>query len=292
MNDQPTLTLEAEDYADPITAPLTIQALAPVVETLPATAPEQPPAIQEGPGALLSAIVHLAKDPAVDVAKLQALLDMQRSMEDRQAEIEFNRALASLPPMHVKKNGLIDLTSKEDKAANRTRKPVPFAKWEDIANVIEPMLEAAGFRLMFDTAPRQGDGGGLVITGKLLHRDGHCKTASMPLALDSGPGRNNLQAMGSTLSYGKRYCAEMLLNIVREGDDDDGKKGGAQYLTEEQQEQLSEKLQAAKLNIGQFLERHTNGPAHGLDEVDQADFVRLMNLAEQIMQQRRGKAAD
>ncbi len=243
-------------------------------------------AAPEGPASLLSAIVQLAKDPQVDVAKLQALLGMQERMEERQAEIEFNRALARLPAMHVKKNGLIDLTSKEDKAANRTRKLVPFAKWEDIAAIIEPMLEAEGFRLMFDTAPRPGEGGGLIITGKLLHKDGHSKTASMPLALDTGPGRNNLQAMGSTLSYGKRYCAEMLLNVVREGEDDDGKKGGAQYLTEEQQEQLAGKIAEAKINTGQFLATHTNGPAHGLDEVDQTDFVRLMNLIDQIVKRR------
>jgi hypothetical protein len=45
----------------------------------------------------------------------------------------------------------------------------------------------------------------------------------MVLQLDTGPGRNQNQAMGSTLSYGKRYTAEMLLNIVREGEDTDGK---------------------------------------------------------------------
>jgi hypothetical protein len=33
--------------------------------------------------------------------------------------------------------------------------------------------------------------------------------------------------MGSTLSYGKRYTAEMLLNIVREGDDKDGRSSVA-----------------------------------------------------------------
>jgi hypothetical protein len=50
----------------------------------------------------------------------------------------------------------------------------------------------------------------------------------MQLPIDSygsGTGRNELQARGGTLAYGKRYTAEMLLNIVREGDDTDGQSG-------------------------------------------------------------------
>lgn len=263
-----------EAMLPPPPAPLVVQEVpAPVV------APIEPPAIQEGPGALLSAIVQLAKDPSVDVAKLQALLAMQEKMEGRQAEIEFNRALARLPAMHVKKNGTIKLGEKG---------AVPFARWEDMAAVIEPMLEAEGFRLMFDTAQMNG---GLVVTGKLLHRDGHCRTASMPLGIDSGPGRNSLQAMGSTLSYGRRYTAEMLLNIVRDGTDTDGKLGSGKTLTEDQQQKLLDKLQEANVPEGTFLARHTNGPAHAVDEVDRADFIRLMNLLDQILFQRKQREA-
>lgn len=287
------ITLDAEEYADPLTAPdeAPEQPLVPFVESLPTAAP----IIQEGPGALLNAIVMLAKDDAVDVTKLQALMGMQERMEERQAEIEFNRALAQLPPMHVKKNGTIDLTSKDDKDKGKQRKPVPFAKWEDMADVIEPILHQHGFRLMFDSVPRQSDGGGLVVTGKLLHRDGHCKTASMPLALDTGPGRNNLQAMGSTLSYGKRYCTEMLLNIVREGIDDDGKSAETSYVNDEQAHDLLVKMEEAGVTGAEkmqaFFARHTNGPAEDVWQVDAADFTRLMNLLAATVQQRKRAAA-
>lgn len=247
----------------------------PAVQAAPETPPVATvPAITEGPGALLSAIVSLARDPQVDVLKLQALLGMQERLEGRQAEIEYNRALARLPPMHVKKNGTIKLGDKGS---------VPFAKWEDMAAVIEPLLEAEGFRLMFDAAVREG---GMAITGKLLHRDGHCGVATMPLGIDSGPGRNSLQAMGSTLSYGKRYTTEMLLNIVRDGEDKDGTLGTGKPLTEHQRDQMLAKFAEAKVPEGQFLARHTNGPAHAVEEVDQSDFVRLMNLLEQIRLQR------
>lgn len=225
--------------------------------------PAQQVAISEGPGALLGAIVQLAQNPSVDVTKLQALLDMQERMETRQAEIEFNRALARLPAFRVKKNGMIPLPSKDGIVRN-----VAFAKWEDIAAIIEPMLEQEGFRLVFDSQPRAGDGGGLIVTGTLLHRDGHSRSASMPLSLDTGPGRNNLQAMGSTLSYGKRYTAEMLLNVVREGQDDDGKTGGQRFITQEQADELRSLCKDVKRVEGQFLDQQFAGSVRSFEEIE------------------------
>lgn len=244
-------------------------------QALATVAPAAPPTIQEGPGALLGAIITLARDPSVDVAKLDALLHMQERMEARQAEMEFNRALARLPAMHVRKNGRIDLTKKGEA---QTSKPVPFAKWEDIARVIEPMLEAEGFRLMFDSQPRTADGGGLIVTGMLLHRDGHSKTASMPLALDTGPGRNNLQAMGSTLSYGKRYCTEMLLNVVRELDDDDGVTGGAQFIRPDQIAQITALVNETKTDPPEFMRWIFNdAEPHNYGEIPAERFTSVVN---------------
>jgi len=203
-------------------------------------------------GGLLPTIVQLAKDPGVDVQKLDALLRMQERMEGRQAEREFiaafSRLSARLP--RVKKSGVIDLGADNK---GKARGSIPFARWEDIDKVIRPLMVDEGFTLSFDSAPRQGEGGGLIVTGTLMHRDGHTRTASMPLALDAGPGRNNLQAMGSSLSYGKRYCAEMLLNIVREGEDDDGKLGGTKFVTTEQAAEIRKYLEGTKTDEETFL---------------------------------------
>lgn len=169
------------------------------------------------PAQVLTAVLEMARDSSLDIAKLQMLLEMQQKMEARQAEIEFSRSLARLSAVmpQVPKNGRVSLG--EGKGS------YPFTKWEDMDKVIRPLMAEEGFVLSFDSIPHEK---GVMITGTLLHRDGHYRTASMVLQLDTGPGRNNNQAMGSTLSYGKRYTAEMLLNIVREGNDNDGQGGG------------------------------------------------------------------
>lgn len=220
---------------------------------------------------ILSVIERAARDPGVDVGKMQALLDMHERMAARAAEIEFNRALANLPAFRVKKNGRINLIRKDGSASGS----IPFARWEDMAAVIEPRLAAEGFRLTFDSTPRQGDGGGLLVTGTLLHKNGHSRSATLPLPLDTGPGRNNLQAYGSTLSYGKRYTTEMLLNIVREGEDNDGAgadDGGT--ITPEQADEIFSLVQRTNTDQTKFLDWLG---INAIDQIPAADYARAVN---------------
>lgn len=237
------------------------------------TVPESP-ALQ--PTTMVQAIMHMAKDPDFDVAKFDALLKMQERTEARQAEIEFNRALARLAEQmpRVKKNGRVELLDKN----GHSKGSYAFAKWEDIDRVIRPLMTTEGFTLSFDAQPRGSDGGGLVITGTLLHRDGHSRSASMPLALDTGPGRNNLQAMGSTLSYGKRYCAEMLLNIVREGDDDDAFRGGSEPITDEEVAELNRGLIETRSDLNRFLEYMR---VDALPDIQKHQLAEARNLIDQ-----------
>lgn len=218
-----------------------------------ATGPAIPVARIE-PTTMLAVIAKAATDPQVDIAKMEALLRMQRDLEIDQARAEFNRAYTRLTGKmpRVKKNGRIELITRE----GVYKGTLPFAKWEDIDRVVRPLLAEDGFGLTFTSQLRTADGGGLIIHGTLLHRDGHSISAEIPLPLDTGAGRNNLQAYGSTLSYGKRYVAEMLLNIVREGDDDDGKAAGdGDLITEAQVHDLVAAIYPAGVTQEQFCAR-------------------------------------
>lgn len=231
-------------------------------ETQIATREEKPPAMIAQPGELLSAIVGLAKDPEFDVTKLQALMGMQERLEDRQAERAFVRALhdaqAEIPP--IAKNGTVALGNGKGSYA--------FATWEDIDKVLRPIMDKNGFTLSFDMAMRPGDGGGAIITGTLMHADGHSKSAAIPLALDSGPGRNSLQSMGSTMSYGRRYVTEMLFNLVRKGTDDDGVSGGAKFIEPAQIEELRSLCEQACRAETDFMQSFSAGTLHHFDELE------------------------
>jgi ERF superfamily len=237
--------------------------------------------VSPGPGALLSAIIGLAKDPDFDVTKLQALMGMQERLEDRQAERSFTKALAEAQAEipQVSRLGVIDLGTGKG--------GYNFARREDIDLVLRPIMASHGLSIHFDRVQREG--GGLVVTGTLSHVDGHSKTSSFPLPLDTGPGRNNLQAAGSADHYAKRYIIEGFFNIVRKGKDDDGHAAGIKYVTEEQSEQIVAKLKEAGRQELSFIPKMCSD-ARSANEVETRDFKRVMDALQEIIDLRKTKS--
>jgi hypothetical protein len=202
------------------------------------------------PTDLMSVISKLAENPS-NVDSIQKLIDMQERIMQKNAEMAFNSDYAELSKeiKPIEKTGSVDY---KDKSTGRNEKAFDYAKLENIDKAIRPLLSKFGFTLSFETAQRQSDGGGLIVTGILSHRDGHSRKASIPLPLDSSGGKNNLQAMGSTLSYGRRYTTCMLLNIVTEGEDDNG--SSFDKISIEQAAILDNLINETKSNKAGFLE--------------------------------------
>lgn len=152
---------------------------------------------------------------------LMALIDVQERIIAKDAEMQFNSALADMQPElpTVEKNGAIKFTDKQNNDRNTA-----YALYEDVIEAIKPSLQKYGFSISFST---DRDGDRVIVTGKLAHRAGHSEKVVMPIPLDTSGSKNNVQAIGSSLSYGRRYAVGLLLNIVTRGEDDDGNKGGA-----------------------------------------------------------------
>ena len=172
----------------------------------------------------LQMIERVATNPTVNVEAMKAILDMQRTLTRDEAERAFNRELAALAgelPRIVKKGKVEYLVDPKGPKDGPKQEAFKFSKYEDIDKAIRPLLIKHGFSLSFTTEPRVGDGGGLVMVGRLSHVQGHFQESRLAVALDNSGGKNNIQGMGSSSSYGKRYVTCMMLNIITEGEDDD-----------------------------------------------------------------------
>jgi hypothetical protein len=176
-----------------------------------------------------------ARDKDFDVDKLERVLALKERADQRERERQFSEALArvqaDMPQMT--KQGRIQYTAKSGAVMNSK-----YTRLEDIDRQVRPMLAAEGFAITFDSAPSTTKQGHTTFTAKLMHRAGHSETKSITLPTDNGPGRNDVQAVGSTTSYARRYLLEMHLNIVRTDEDDDG-AGGSPPITAEQARELS-----------------------------------------------------
>lgn len=218
----------------------------------------QPPIPVSETGALLNMLERAATDPRVDIDKFERLLQMQRQVKADHAKEAFAEAMAAMQPE-------LPIINERGKTNNST-----YAKWEDIVDQIKPVLAKHGFNLSFRTAPHPD--GKILVTG-ILEKGAHSTETSFPFPIDTGPGRNAIQAVGSSMSYGKRYVASMLLNLTsRVSQDDDGKVGGdSDAVSDEQAETIRNLLTETKSNLDAFLkyfkcESVSDLPAERFDE--------------------------
>ncbi|EMO9845319.1 ERF family protein [Pseudomonas aeruginosa] len=210
---------------------------------------------------VLQVIQKAASDPSCDIEKLERLMAMHERMQAKQAEQQYTEALAAM------QQELPAIAERGDANGRYS-----YALWEDINERLKPILAKHGFALTFRT-PRNEKG--VEVEGVLSHRGGHSERTSMLLPADTSGNKNAVQAVASSVSYGKRYTAGALLNYTTHGEDDDAFTAAAPVLiTEAQAKQLkslldkcSDKAQTAFSSI------------HGTPEqVTKDDFDRVLAM--------------
>ncbi|HEX2726298.1 MAG TPA: ERF family protein [Beijerinckiaceae bacterium] len=192
------------------------------------TRDEAPPLAEpQGPsvGSVLQLIERAATDERVDVEKMERLLAMQERILAIQAKRDAMQAkqvmMAEMP--RVSRHGEIIIA---ERGTRRVIQRTRYAKWEDIDAAIRPILSKHGFVLSFRSS--EGSDGKILMTAVLTHQGPagtYEETSTLPIPPDPSGSKNAIQALGSSLSYGKRYTATPLLNLVFEGEDDDGNGG-------------------------------------------------------------------
>jgi hypothetical protein len=182
------------------------------------------PRVGDETSALISMIERAARDPAVDLDKMERLYAMKERMDATMAKAAYISALAEMQPNLpiIDKRGKIERKSKDSNGSMKEARATKYALWEDVVEAITPILSAHGFSLSF----RIKQDARVEVTAVLGHRAGHCEETSMSLPIDESGAKNNLQGWGSSVSYGKRYTAFALLNIIARGEDDDGNAAG------------------------------------------------------------------
>lgn len=162
---------------------------------------------------MMALIERMALSPEVDLSKLERVLAYNERIYKDKARAAFDVAYGGLQnslPV-IAENGEI-----RDKAGVLQH---TYPLWEEVNEVIKPILSEHGFALWFRT---ECDGKTVTVTGILSHLGGHAEETTLKLPADLSGGKNGAQAIGSSTSYGKRYTAAALLNLTSRGEDDDG----------------------------------------------------------------------
>jgi hypothetical protein len=169
----------------------------------------------DGSGVLLM-FERLAKDPSVDVEKLERLIAMQERIMRHQAKAAFDAAFAEM-------QGEIPVITEKGEILVKGELRSRYATNEDIQEIVKPILQRHGFSILFRNEFADNR---CKVIGILSHRGGHSEQDEFVTKPDDSGGKNDIQALGSARSYGQRYTTTALLNIATRGTDDDGKAAG------------------------------------------------------------------
>lgn len=173
---------------------------------------------------IMSIIMQVATNPSADLDKMERLMQMHERHQVKQAKQAFDDALSQMQselPVVYERGAILN----KQGAVQST-----YALWEDINEQLRPTLSKHGFAITF-RIPRNERG--VEVEGVLSHKDGHRESTSILLPADTSGSKNGVQAVASSVSYGKRYTAGALLNFTTTGEDDDGQRAGQPAISDQ-----------------------------------------------------------
>ena len=165
---------------------------------------------------MLAMIERAARDPSVDVDKLERLMLMQERMQAKMAESAFNDAMSDAQA-RMRTIGA---------DANNPQTRSKYASYGKLDSVLRPIYTDNGFSLSFDTG-KDAPADCIRVLCYVSHKAGFSRTYHVDMPADGkgakgGDVMTKTHAVGAGMSYGMRYLLKMVFNVAVGEDDVDG----------------------------------------------------------------------
>ncbi len=164
---------------------------------------------------LLEVISRAAADPAVDMDKMERLLQMKERMDAREAETAFNQAMADAQAEMGR------IAANRENSQTRSK----YATYDKLDKVLRPIYGRHGFALSFDEGEAPADH--VLVLCHVSHKDGHTRTYRKLMPADGKGARGGdvmtkTHAAGAAMSYAMRYLLKGIFNVAIGEEDTDG----------------------------------------------------------------------
>lgn len=188
-------------------------------------------------------MLQMAVSQGADLDKLEKLMQLQERWEANEARkayvVAMNAFKANPPTIFKTKNVSFNTTTYN------------HALLENAAELIGAELTKHGLSFRWDC--EQLEGGIVRVTCVLTHCQGHSERTALQAGLDQSGGKNNIQALGSTVSYLERYTLFAATGMAAKGMDDDG-KGSETFITDQQAADLKALAEEVGASVPDLLE--------------------------------------
>lgn len=147
----------------------------------------------------------------IDPAKLQQLLDVQKSWEENEARKAYHRAMAAFrsKPLNA---------AKDTHVFYRKGNGDVVDYWHaSLASMVKAATIAMSEHGLYSSwRQRQLENGNVEVTCVIAHADGYSEQTSMNAPPDTSGGKNLIQGIASTNTYLERYTLQALTGIAAE----------------------------------------------------------------------------
>jgi len=164
-------------------------------------------------------IERAARDPSVDIDKMERLMQMHERMVGKKAEADFNDAMTACQK---------EIRAVAPDAVN-PQTHSKYASFAKLDGILRPIYTKHGISISYgteDTAKAE-----TVRVIAYVARGGYTRKYQVDMPADGkgakgGDVMTKTHAVGSAMSYGMRYLLKMVWNVAVGEDDDDGNAAG------------------------------------------------------------------
>lgn len=207
--------------------------------------------ITEGGTASVFQLMQQAIEKGTDVAALEKLMDLAERATNREAALEFARAMAAFqaecPP--IKKSSTAKIATRGGSSYSYT-----YAELDEIARVVNPILRKHGLSYSWNS---KVDEKGVMLTCTCIvrHVNGHSETAEFTLPIANESAMNNQQKVAAALTFAKRQSLVAALGLVTTDEDTDTitREIDPTPISDDQLNHLEDLIEETKTDIVRFL---------------------------------------
>lgn len=214
-------------------------------------------------------MLQIAVERGADLDMLDKLMALQERWEAAQARKAFVAALSAFKanPPTVLKNKRAGFESR--RTGDKTE--YEYATLDVVCDVIGAALSQHELSHRWEVA--QNPDGLIRVTCILMHGQGHSESVSLQAGADQSGSKNNIQAVGSTVTYLERYTLLAVTGLAARGQDSDAHQSGGNgnaAISDEQKNELIALIRETGADTKRFLEYFKVG---SVDELRAADFA-------------------
>lgn len=242
-------------------------------------------AVTDYNGGLLEVIARAARDPSVDIDKLERLIAVQERVQARNSEIAFTIAL------NAAQSEMRPIAANASNPQTRSR----YATYEKLDRVLRPIYTQHGFSLSFDEgdSPKPDH---VRVLCYMSHIGGHTRTYHRDMPADGkgakgGDVMTKTHAAGAAGSYGARYLLKGIFNVAVGEDDDDGNAPIVRVapIDDAQWAMLVQLIEAAGIDAGTVC---AAANVSSLKELPETKFQSVVNKLNKTIDKRKAEAAN